>query len=771
MRLVLPFASALSLLLASGIVQSAEQKRVFAGEPVGEVLDNLRTQGLTFIYNTRIVAPALRVDSEPRARSGLPLAREILAAHGLDVSEVTSGVYAVTVRRRDAPPITETPVALAADTMLEEVVVHTSRYTLLAGSAAPDVLLTHEDIQDMPRLGEETLRAVQLLPGVATNGFSSLGSVRGGEPNETAIVLDGLRLYEPFHLKNFLSPVSLLDSRMIDSMHVYSGGFPVTYGDRMSSIIDAASLDPVQARYYEAGLSLFHAHALASSQFADGRGQGLISVRRGNIGDLARYSEKDFGKPEYFDGFAKLDYRFSDATRASFDVLGSSDRILAIRNSGMERANAEYRNSYAWGALEHDWADGAQSRVILSYTDVDNRRTGEIDEPGKRSVRVRDIRNFHVVGVRADHMFEARGLDHRIGAEVRRLSGSYDYESEVRFEPGFPHPDSGAMQLRRVAAPKPDGLESAAWWDGRIALGSRWTVQAGLRVDAQQYDGAVDAEQFSPRLNVLYQPGEVTRWRAGWGRFFQPQAINELQVEDGVERFQPAQYADHIILSVDHTLRTGLDLRIEAYRKDYGRLTPRFENLFNPLALLPETEFDRVMIAPDSARAEGIEVLLRWRSQDAWRGWFGYAWSQVQDRIDGRDVLRSWDQTHTINLGVRWESGPWAVTATNTFHSGWPTTGLSLSTTSSGAVQPVIGERNADRFDDYNSLDLRVTRTFALPRGALDVFIELSNAMSRENPCCVEYAVTEHPDGSVTLEDDIDSWLPLVPSVGVFWRY
>jgi TonB-dependent Receptor Plug Domain len=272
MRLVLPFASALSLLLASGIVQSAEQKRAFAGEPVGEVLDNLRAQGLTFIYNTRIVAPALRVDSEPRARSGLPLAREILAAHGLDVSEVTSGVYAVTMRKRNAPPIAETPVAPAADTMLEEVVVHTSRYTLLAGSAAPDVLLTHEDIRDMPRLGEETLRAVQSLPGVATNGFSSVGSVRGGEPNETAIVLDGLRLYEPFHLKNFLSPVSLLDSRLIDSMHVYSGGFPVTYGDRMSSIIDAASLDPVQARYYEAGLSLFtptHSHPRSSLTGAD----------------------------------------------------------------------------------------------------------------------------------------------------------------------------------------------------------------------------------------------------------------------------------------------------------------------------------------------------------------------------------------------------------------------------------------------------------------------------------------------------------------------
>ena len=51
----------------------------------------------------------------------------------------------------------------------------------------------------------------------------ALVAVRGGLPNETAIVLDGLRLYEPFHLKNFLSPVSLLDSRLIQSMEIYSG--------------------------------------------------------------------------------------------------------------------------------------------------------------------------------------------------------------------------------------------------------------------------------------------------------------------------------------------------------------------------------------------------------------------------------------------------------------------------------------------------------------------------------------------------------------------
>ncbi len=220
----------------------------------------------------------------------------------------------------------------------------------------------------MPRLIDEPLRAVQRLPGVANNGISSLGQIRGGEINEAAIVLDGLRLYEPFHLKNFLSPVSLLDSRLIDTIEVYAGGFPATYGGRMSGVIEATSVRPERARYYEAGLSLFHAGGLASVEFAEGRGRALLSARRSNAGLLAQASESDFGTPNYSDASAKLDYQIGPATRGTLQVLASNDRISARRDSGAQRARAEYRNTYSWATLSHDWSQAASSRVIASLT-------------------------------------------------------------------------------------------------------------------------------------------------------------------------------------------------------------------------------------------------------------------------------------------------------------------------------------------------------------------------------------------------------------------
>lgn len=749
------------------------------GRRVSEVLDELRADGLTFIYNTQLVPAGLRIEREPRARQGVALAREILAAHALALVQAAPRVFAVVANPSAIEPGTaaaatrtapDTPLEANLEAKLEEVVVQTSRYTLAVEGVAAQTFLTQEQVKNMPRLADETLRAIQRLPGTATNGFSSIGSVRGGEPNETAIVLDGLRLYEPFHLKNFLSPVSLLDSRLIEGIEFYSGGFPAIHGNRMSAIVNATTVHP-QARYYELGLNLFHLSALASSEFDDGRGHALLSGRRSNLGDLVQFSEQDFGEPQYSDGFARVDYRFDDDTQASFDVLISNDAIEARQASGTQHAQAQYRSVYAWATLAHDWSQQASSRLIASYTDLSNERHGDVNEPGARIGSVRDERFFHIAGLQFENSLKTDILEHRFGVEIRRLWGRYDYFSELRVEPQFPFPGSPGFANTRTASPRPRGFETSAYWDGRADLGERWTIQGGMRIDTQTYDGSDDGEQWSPRLSLRYTLAPRTHLRASWGRFFQPQGINELQVEDGVDRFHGAQHADHAILSFDHSFVDGLDLRVEAYRKDYRQINPRFENLFDPLVLFPEAEFDRVMIDPQSARAEGVELLLRMRPRGPWSGWLSYAWARSQDRIDGKNVFRSQDQTHAVNLGLVWAKGPWAATVANSFHTGWPTTTLEVSDSASGDPQIVLERRNHDRFDYYNTLDLRITRTFALPRGALDVFVEANNALSRGNSCCVSYAVTQNADGSLTYSRDVDTWLPLVPSAGVLWRY
>lgn len=738
-----------------------------AGRRVSDVLDELRSAGFVFIYSTSTVPADLRVESEPHASSGLDVAREILASHGLGLIEAAPKVYSV-VRSASAELRAER-AAPAQEAPLEHIIVQTSRYELTNDYGMTSTFLSQDQFKDLPQLADETLRAVQRLPGSATNGFSSVGPIRGGDPGEIAIILDGLRLYEPFHLKNFQNPVSLLDSRLVEGIEFYSGGFPAIYGDRMSAIIDARSIRPGQPRYFEAGLNLFHFSALGSMAFADERGHALLSYRRSNLGDLVQFSEKDFGEPNYQDAFGRVDYSLAERTQASFEFLVSSDSITAKRGGQRQTARAEYQNVYAWGTLEHEWSDTADSRVIVSYTNLENARRGSIDEH-TRVASVLDDRIFHVLGLRWENSLETDTVQHRFGLEGRRLWGSYDYTSDVSWSANAPFPGSPATRLQRRLTPEPKGYEGLAYWDMRADFGERWTFQGGARVDTQTYDGSDDGAQWSPRLSVLYAVGPSTHLRASWGRFYQAQGINELQVEDNVDRFYPAQFADQFIVGFDHAFEAGFDLRIEAYRKRYRRLNPRFENMFDPLALLPEAEYDRVMIDPSSARAFGLETLVRLRQHGSWSGWLSYTWSQVEDRIDGRDVPRSWDQRHAINLGIVWSKGPWTVSLANSYHSGWPTTALSLDP-SSPTPRLATNARNRIRFDAFNSLDLRVTRPFALSRGVLEVFVEVTNATSRENPCCVEYESVTDANGATSYRANTDTWLPLVPNAGVLWRY
>ncbi len=654
----------------------------YAGRTLEDVLREFPARGLQLVYSTDIVPSTLVVVREPAGADDLAVLQSLLAEHGLRAEEVGQGLYAVVRALAANPPGGNGPLP-APVASLESVVISASRYSLAADIPEVHTFLTQEQLDAIPRLGEDSLKAVQRLPGAATNGLSGLAHIRGGEQDETLVMFDGLALYEPFHLRLLQGPVSLLDERIVAGLDVYTGGFTADYGDRMSAIIDARSVQPDPDRYYELGLSLLHASALASQRFGDGRGQWLASFRRSNLDLVADAMESDLGEPQYLDGFARVDYALSDRTRGSLHLLLAADNARVANSAGTEEADVEYRNAYLWATLEHDWSARWKGRAVLSYTDVSSSRKGIVDEPGRRSGEVDDERDYDVLGLALDGRYASEHWLHRFGVDLRTLSATYDYSGQVRFEPGYPFPGSPAVQIDRELAPTPSGAHVAAWFTTRWQWTDALTAELGLRWDHQTYADDSDS-QFAPRFNLAWSLGGGARLLAAWGRYRQFQGIDELQVEDGIDRFQPAQYADHLILGLEHQLGAGFTLRAEAYRKDYGGPKFRYENLFDPLSLVPELRWDRVRIAPGTARADGFELLLTRSADDPWSGWFSYAWSKVEDREAGIATRRSWDQSHAVSAGLGWTDGRWHATVAGTYHTGWPVTSVASSSSCRG---------------------------------------------------------------------------------------
>jgi hypothetical protein len=275
---------------------------------------------------------------------------------------------------------------------------------------------------------------------------------------------------------------------------------------------------------------------------------------------------------------------------------------------------------------------------------------------------------------------------------------------------------------------------------------------------------------------VLYRWGERTEVRLGFGQFYQAQEINELQVEDGVSTFFAAQRAQHAVASLSHELTSGIDVRVEMYKKRYRQLMPRFENAFDPLVLIPELQIDRVRIDGEAAVSKGVEFMVTGgNNAESLLWWLSYTWSVIEDSLAEGTVKRSWDQSHTVKAGINWDWNRWNFSAAGSVHTGWPRTGLIVETVinpdGSSELIATTTPRNVFRYSVFHSIDARASRRFDVSRGELTVFLEITNLYNRENPCCTKYRVLTDVSGNQTLDADQGNWLPLIPSLGVIWRF
>jgi hypothetical protein len=733
-----------------------------AGRPVVDVLAGLERDGLRLIYSSDLVSPQLRVLREPAAAGGVELAREVLAPHGLTVRAVGRSSWAVVPLPATASPPPPAPPAI------NEVVVTASLYSLAENRVDAHTFLTAEEVAALPKLADEPLRAVHRLPGAASNGVSGLAYMRGGEENETQVVLDGLVLAEPFHMRNFFTPVSVLNASIIGSLDVYTGAWPVQWGERMSAIIDVRSVEVPAEGSYQLGLSLFHTDGLAADSFADGRVRWLVAGRRSNLDEVADLADSKLGEPRYADLFGRLEVDVTDRLRWSLRTLYSADEVRLNDDPVTEKADADYRTAAVWTALDYDWSDRLHGRALLSLTDVSNDREGTVTETPLRSGFVDDERDYRIATLRLELGWDDGERSLRGGVDAGTATASYRYRGVMDFAADYPFPGQPDRGFDRDYALDPEGHQVAAWLSARQRFGERLTAEAGLRWSDQGYDDVGGRTQLGPRLNLLYTLSPLTRLRLGWGRVFQPQSINEVQVEDGVADFFAPQYADHLVAGLEHTFGRSIELRIEAYRKDYDGLRPRYENLFDPFSILPELQADRIRVAPEGGRAQGIELLLRQRGLGPVDWWAGYTFASAEDDIGGDRVSRSWEQRHALNAGIAWQRGPWNLNLAGTWHSGWPTTGVALEDGTGPGV--VVGSRNAINYDDFFSVDLRLSYTATLGRGELETFVEFTNVTVHDNPCCTTWTVGTDGGGATTLARDLDYWPRFVPNIGVRWR-
>ena len=763
---------ALALIFLGAAMSAAADGYRFAGKPLAEALRELQSRGLRLIYSDDVVTRDMIVRSEPAAGRARQILDELLREHGLRAADGPRATLLIVrdersrqrsdVQAAEAPaPAAQMPVALA------EIVVTPSRFTILREEAESRQFLSREEVRRVPHLSDDLYRAIGRIPGTTSADVSARFNLRGGEEDEVLVLVDGAEIYDPFHVRDLYRAFSTIDAESVASVDVLSGGYPAEYGGRMSGVVDINTLSP-SATKHEIGVSLLNTRVLSQGTFAQARGAWVLSLRRGYLREVLTLIEDVADvDPAYYDLLGKVQWTLDDRTVASVDLMASRDR-LTLHDGPGTYGRAAYDDRYAWLNVRRSWSEALFTRSVLTWGSLERNRRGTFDnefdlqrgqlEDHHRTTFV-TLKNDATLSLSPHHLV-------KFGATARRTSARFDMEASsvvpfAIFELGAP-----PRELQRSVHVRPRGSELDVYAADRIRVSERVVVEAGLRAGTESH--TPDGVHLSPRFNIAWTPSPRTSMRAAWGVFHQPQAIHELQVEDGVTEYQPAQRSEHRVLGVEHSLGRGVAARVELYDKLLTHLRPRYLNLYDHLLLFPELRADRVRIAPESGHARGAELLVRFDAARPVSGWISYTLARVTDTIDGREVPRDWDQRHATTFSVNYQRGPkWNFNVAGTWHSGWPTTPV-LAHVDGTRILTELGPRASTRLPDYQRLDFRASRT----AGAFSFFVELFNLLGHDNVTRVNtFEFEQSANGGVTAEPVTDSVIGVLPSFGVTWRF
>ncbi len=748
---------------------AAQDAASVAGRRLVDLIAELREAGIAIIYSSELLTGEMRAEQEPAAESPVERLREILEPYGLALEAGPQSSWLVirdpqqSVARPalDEPP--SRPGFAIRPPTIEEIVVSASRYALSREVGSSTSQIDRLQLENTPTLGEDALRATHGLPGLTSSGFTSQINVRGGTSNEAQLLLDGIELFNPYHLKDFQSLFSSVAPNIVDSMTVYTGAFPAQFGNRMSAVIEMRTIEPTGPPVVELGASLFTSSFLSSGSFADGRGAWLSSLRRGNLDLLIEAGNPDLGSPGYMDAFGKVSYDLNAEWSFSAGLLALQDEIT-LNQSTIARADASYDDTYVWARADYGGANLSAS-YLMSVTKLQGERVGAIVDPVTSTGKLTDNRLFDSTALKADWTYLLDD-DHLLswGAELRRSSATYRYAASI----SDTLPISIAAPLLKTEAniaadASFDGDHRSLYVSYRTRLLPAVTAELGLRWDDQDY---LNDDQTSPRVNVLFDLSERLRLRGSWGKYFQTQRLDELQINNGLNSFLPAQESEHYVLGLEYVLGDGTSLRLEAYRKEIEQLQPRSENLFARLTLLPELLPDRITIAPLKGESTGLELSAD-GERGRWRWWGSLTRARSYDLFTDSRLARSWEEPWSLKGGAIRMGDVWNLALTTTWHSGWPISTLSLVDD-----ELVAGGFNGREFGEFGSVDLRLSREVRLERSELEWYVSVLNVFARDNPCCIDYDVGFNAAGlPASLVTETDYWLSVVPNVGILWRF
>ncbi len=663
-------------------------------------------------------------------------------------------------------------------TQLNEVTVTAERQDQNVSSVEMSVVeLDMKDVKKMPALlGEvDIIRSLTLLPGISTIGEAANGfNVRGGNSDQNLILLDEAPVYNSSHLFGFFS---IFNADAVKDVKLYKGGIPARYGGRLSSVVDVRQKDGNNKEFSgTGGIGLLSSRLLLEGPIQKEKSAFMVAARR-SYADIFLGLSPDSTISQntlyFYDLNTKLNYIFSDKDRLYLSGYFGRDVFEINDLFGFDWGNAT--GSLRWNHLFSDKLFSNFTFVFSDYT-----YTLGTAEDAEFNFRLKStIQDYHFKNQYNYYLSSKNEIE--FGVE-----GVY-----YRLKPGE---ITGNVEL---ALQEEFALEPSIYFSQELDLGTRWTLQYGLRYSSFYNLGAQKVRSYlNPELpnadEVLsvrdYQAGEIVQAYNGL-EGLEPRFSANYRIDDQrsiktsynrtrqyihlisntssptpVDLYRPAgryikpatvnQVAAGYFQNFDNN---RYEVSLEGYYKDFNNIVD-YRNgadlIFNETI---ETE-----ILSGIGRSYGLEFYLRKR-EGRLSGWLSYTLSKTELKVENDDprlainagewYAANYDKRHDISFVLNYQlTEKWDLGMNFTYQTGRAITPPEGRYVFEDYSVPIYRSRNSLRIPDYHRLDLSANYT---PKKEPNKkfysswSIGLYNVYARRNAYSVYFEQAPTPDGAM----------------------
>ena len=626
---------------------------------------------------------------------------------------------------------------------LDEISVTPGKFSISERVLSP-FIIPKSEMEKLPLIDNDVYRSAHNLPGVVADDFSARFSLRGGGRDEIIVKLDGMELYDPYHLQDFGGAMSVIDMGIVGKADLLTGGFSAEYGDAMSGVFDltSGSRNPNKIGG-NIGIDLLNAHIIMAVPLSDA--SLLFSARRGYIDLLmGLIDSEEIFKPRFYDIYGKLNYDISSKDRVSAHFLYAGDANEIDRIGDENDINSKYWNGMFWGKWNHSIRENALWNIYAFFG-----HAGREKYEGIGGVDERWLSYFGFKGDIAYSPVDFYTL--KAGWKWQQLSADYNY---------FLKKDREEIS----ADIQPRGWDMNAYIQDEWRISKRFAGNLGLRFMYQD-----DGEYFSimPRIALATKLNKSLTIRTAYGIYNQPVSIINLPVEQGISESQPPEKSSHYILAAEYTPSASFLLRTEAYYKTYDDLVGIMKDYGRK---------EQFFIPAKSGHAKGLEFYAKNVFSSKFTMGLGYALAKSELDIDIGKIPREHDRRHSITLSA--DYGIWSDGWINImwrFHSGEPYTDswYEKVTNSEGTYswEKKYGSMNGSLYPAYHSFDVRLTKKFQFKKLDFSLYFQILNLYNRGN--VQEYSFEELVDdkGEIYYEKVTENFLPILPAIGLSFQF